>query len=120
MGVFDHVTCLYPTPWPEVDPKEWQSKDTPEQYCGEYEIRADGTLWHYAFDRRYEEDEAAPLGIVMHGDNPRWEPVNYFGELEIHAYRDPPTELSCFYSIRFWFKEGVIRDSIFNKRVNDK
>lgn len=115
MGVYDDVKCYYPMPWSEVQGDTWQSKDTDEQYCGEYEIRADGTLWHHAYDGRWEEDAAAPLGMWFNRDNPRWEQVMHNGEIEIHHYVDPPDQLACWYSIRFWFRDGVVRDAVFSK-----
>ena len=96
MGLFDEVRCPYPLNCPEVQDAIFQSKDTPTQYFDQYEIRVDGTLWHEAFDHR---------------DNVRWEQVMIDGEIEIHhAIGEAPN--MKWYSFRFWFRDGVVRDMI--------
>jgi len=118
MGMFDDVRCLYPLPWPKVQDAVWQSKCTPAQFCDQYEIRADGTLWHQAYDVRIEETDKAPLGFFLHQDNPRWEQVPWDGELEIHKCIEHNAYLQfggTFYSARLWFRDGVVRDMITSK-----
>lgn len=105
MGMFDDVRCLYPTPWPESATWEWQSKETSEQALDQYEIRADGTLWHEEYDARVEKDPKAPLGMWLHRDNPRWvQETDFTGQLEIHTRR---------HSIVFWFREGKVKEAVF-------
>lgn len=111
MGMFDNVTMNYPVPELPDHEWEWQSKDTPAQYLDHYEIREDGTLWHHAYDARVEDnDDDAPLGFLMYRDNERWERVLFDGELEIHDVQG-----DTFYSLRCWFRGGVVRDMIVTK-----
>lgn len=118
MGMFDEVRCLYPLPWPaeELAGLEWQSKCTPAQYIDDYEIRADGTFWHEAYTVRFEEDPKAPVGFRIYRDIPHWEQVPWEGELEMHAGRELPGEPGrVHYSVRFWFRDGLVRDMIAHK-----
>ena len=71
MGLFDYIEVaeeLLPNPEPLKD--GFQTKDTPEQYMGHYEIRSDGTLWHQKYDI-----EAG----IMTRVNKRWERTKYTG-----------------------------------------
>lgn len=115
MGMFDDVRIRYSLPWPEVQDVKWQSKDTP--CClDNYEIRKDGTLWHETYESRWEEDESSPLGMVMHRDNRQWEQVLWKGELEVHEFiRHDDTPGGWAYSVRFWFRDGVVKDVIYKK-----
>lgn len=111
MGMFDDVRCLYPLPWEGAADFPWQSKDTDAQYLDQYEIRADGTLWHETYTLRHEADEKAPLGFWQHRENVEWEQEHHVGELEIHHLTD-----KAWYSVRFWFKDGKVADLICKKR----
>lgn len=107
MGVFDYVTCHYDVPGVEnISKIEFQSKDTDAQYLNQYEIRADGTLWHHAHDIRVEVTDKAPLGAWFHRINERWEQVMFTGEIEIY---------SGDYDIQFWFRDGVVKDYVLTK-----
>ena len=110
MGMFDDVRCLYPLRYPEVQGAAFQSKDTPAQILDQYEIRDDGTLWHEVYDTRVEQSDKAPCGFWVHRDNVRWEQVLFSGELEIHHCEGKPPE--TWYSFRFWFRDGVVKDVI--------
>lgn len=114
MGLFDEVKCLYPLPWPEAQELIWQTKDTDAQYLHQYEIRADGTLWHEDHTIRVEDDKASPLGIVMHRDNKHWVQVNYTGELEIYTSIESRTAPKRWYDVQFWFRDGVVKDAVFH------
>lgn len=50
MGMFDNVRCKYPLPIAGAGELEFQTKDTPEQFLENYEIREDGTLWLEDYD----------------------------------------------------------------------
>jgi len=113
MGMFDEVRVLWPLPWPEMQDATWQSKDTPVQYLDHYEIREDGSLWHKAYDPRYEEDAEAPFGFVIHHDNERWEREPFVGELEVHGGIQREGEPNRWYSVRFWFRDGLVADEIY-------
>lgn len=113
MGMFDRVRCRYPLPWFEVQEVVWQSKDTPAQFLDQYEIREDGTLWHEAYTLRVEETEESMLGFYLHRDDEHWVPVSDFcGELEIHHTRNMRTSPRIEYSVRFWFRDGKVKDII--------
>lgn len=50
MGMFDDIKCKYLLPLPQYQDLGFQTKDTEAQYCDNYEIREDGTLWHETYD----------------------------------------------------------------------
>ncbi len=50
MGMFDYLKCKYPLPDASDNDLEYQTKDTPAQFLDNYEIRADGSLWHLDYD----------------------------------------------------------------------
>lgn len=111
MSVFDNVKCHYQTPWPEAAGLYWQTRDTDAQFLDIYEIRDDGTLWYQAYDSQTVVDADAPCGFVLKKSNYRWERVPWEGELEIHSGPDHPG----WYSVRFWFRDGKIKDAIYHK-----
>jgi len=79
MGMFDSVRCLYPLPLAGANDRTYQTKDTPAQFCDNYEIREDGTLWHQAYD--LVEEDWSPK-------NRRWEPVEDFtGEVRFYDFQ---------------------------------
>lgn len=94
MGLYDDITVHYPLPVEGFDGHTFQTKDTPAQWLDKYEIRADGTLWHEAYDT---EDRSDPTtdGIgklfgCLTRVNKRWEPVTGFtGEIEFHDTLTP-------------------------------
>jgi len=114
MGMFDEVRCAYPLPWPEVQDSVWQSKYTPAQFLDQYEIRADGTLWHEAYTQRVEESDDAPAGFWIHRENAKWEQVAFTGELEMHELTD-----DYWYSVRWWFVDGKVKDRVCRKTRNE-
>jgi hypothetical protein len=83
MGMFDSLRCVYPLPVAGANELVYQTKDL-DCMMDEFEIRADGTLWHEAYETRVEESEDAPLGIWIHRDNKRWEPVPLTGEVRFY------------------------------------
>lgn len=95
MGMFDDVRCFYPLPWPEAQGGRFQSKSTPDQYLSSYKITLDGRLY---------------LG----DDNGEWTHVTENGEIEIHITHSIAQE-NYSYSVRFWFRDGVVKDAIFEK-----
>lgn len=97
MGMFDYLRCHYPLPWEGATALEYQTKDTPAQYLDQYEIRADGTLWHKDYDIEDHSDPNAEglrrIFGMMTRVNERWEPealtgeiVFYAGDFEFSAY----------------------------------
>ncbi len=112
MGMFDEVRIRYQLPWSEVQREIWQSKETPTQFGDQYEIREDGRLWHEAYDMRFEDDPEELLGVWIHKDNVRWEQEVWNGQIECHTGFEHPEPS---YSVRFWFRDGVVADMICEK-----
>lgn len=91
MGMFDYLRCRLSLPFPEeLDPvlvatlqnEAFQTKDTPNQYLDNYEIRVDGSLWVEQYDVEDHSDPNAK-GIaricgMMTRVNERWVPVTGF------------------------------------------
>ncbi len=108
MRMFNHVRCRYPLPDPEAQDFAFQTKSLPEQLLDDYEITEDGQLLHEAYDTRWEEDPAAPLGFYLHRENSRWEAVDFTGELEIHTSAREPGGGGIWYSYLFEFDKGKV------------
>ena len=87
MGLFDDLRCHYPLPIEGANALDYQTKDTPAQFLDRYEIRADGTLWHYAYEIEADPDEADRLHRSRR--NRSWEPVEHFtGEIVFYSDTD--------------------------------
>lgn len=90
MGMFDTLHCFYMLPIDNSQNIEFQTKDTPAQFCDEYEIRADGTLWYEEYE---VEDQSDPtkeglgrLVGMMAKVNKRWERTHFTGDLEFYGF----------------------------------
>jgi hypothetical protein len=86
MGMFDQIRSKYPLPLPEFQDMEFQTKDTPNQFMDDYEIREDGTLWACEYDIEDRSDPNAKGIARMCGSlarvNPRWVQVpDFTGEI---------------------------------------
>lgn len=108
MGMYDNVACNYPLPWDGAVGFDWQTKSTETPYLDNYEIRADGTLWHEKYTLRHEDDPKAPLGFWQHREGKHWVQVKWNGEFGIHHL----VEDQGWYEVQFWFRDGVIFDAI--------
>lgn len=108
MGMFNHVCCRYRLPDPEAQSFAFQTKSLPEQLLDDYEITEDGRLLHQAYDTRWEENAAAPLGFYLHRENCHWEPVDFTGELEIHTSSGEPGRGGVWYSYLVEFDQGKV------------
>ncbi len=103
MGMFDYLKCKYPLPDADDNDLEYQTKDTPAQLLDNYEIRADGTLWHLAYDIEDRSDPNAKglarLAGSLSCSNERWEPVPLTGEIRFYRYVDEShcTEFSAYF-----------------------
>jgi hypothetical protein len=95
--MFDQLRCRYPLPVEGYAGRVFQTKDTPAQFLDKYEIRADGTLWHEAYDT---EDHSKPgsARAMQPRVNKRWEPVPFNGQIRFRAWVDPEWIgfLACF------------------------
>ncbi len=114
MGVFDYLRCEYPLPLAGANDLDYQTKDTESQYCDHYVIRADGSLWHQAYETEDRSDPKAEglfrlLGCATRV-NERWERDTMTGEVCFsasfdNAWADPTKHVS--YSA--YFVDGYIR-----------
>lgn len=110
MGLYDNVRCRYPLPEREAQDIVFQTKSTLAPFMEDYVITEDGRLLREVCDERWEEDPKAPLGWVMHGENPRWEPVSFRGHLEIHGVLADPRHGEIWCSYLFWFRDGRVAE----------
>lgn len=85
MGMYDELVCKYPLPLKNANAYTFQTKDL-DSMMDHYEIREDGTLWHEAYESRVEVNDDAPLGMWLHRDNKRWEPVTLTGEVRFYEF----------------------------------
>ena len=80
MGMFDYLNFRG---------NDYQSKDTPNQWMANYEIREDGTLWVEESDGEWIKDENSLLGGYIKESNHRWVQVeNYTGEIRFYRHLD--------------------------------
>jgi len=93
MGVFDTLYCKYPLPIPGMNDREYQTKDTPAQYCDSYEIRENGTLWHHDHDTEDRSDpKATGIARIIGMATPvnfRWIAINFTGEIRFYNTIEP-------------------------------
>lgn len=93
MGLYDDLRCEYPLPAKGANDLEYQTKDTPAQFCELYVIDKDGQLLHEIYD---VEDQSAPAaeGILKFAGciarvNKRLRPVtNFTGEIRFYDFVD--------------------------------
>jgi hypothetical protein len=89
MGLYDTLRCHFPLPVAGAHALEFQTKSTPAQSCDDYELRADGTLWHLAYDQEDRSDPQAKDLDRLVGTatrvNLRWEPEPMSGELRFYT-----------------------------------
>ena len=103
MGMFDYLKCKYPLPDAGDNDLEYQTKDTPAQFLDNYEIRADGSLWHldYCIEDRSDPNAEGLARLVgrLSRVNERWEPVPFTGEIRFYCYVDENqcTEFSAYF-----------------------
>lgn len=77
MGMFDYIKCRYYLPVPNLNEREFQTKDTPRQLLDNYEIREDGTLWV----ETHQIEDQSPRG-VWERKNPGKMPPKRFSQLD--------------------------------------
>ncbi len=111
MGMFDDLRCHYPLPREGANDLAYQTKDTPAQWLDLYEIRADGSLWHEAYDIEDRSDPNATGLLALRGSmtrvNKRWEPVRLTGEVRFYTdARGSWVEFSAY------FVDGQLRELV--------
>jgi hypothetical protein len=115
MGMFDEVRCKYPIEWPEVQGADWQTKDTPEQHLAVYEIRDDGTIWERSVETKYPMHHGLPEeGLPRTVE--RWTRLKITGEIEIHHLEKSTVGQDWWYSVQFWFRDGVVKDVVCHRQ----
>lgn len=117
MGMFDQVRCRYPLPGVGVLDAEFQTKDTPAQFCEDYEIREDGTLWrqHYEIVDRSDPTDPDPLKRAfgsMARENGQWEREFLSGAMRFYT-----KEGDEWLEFEALFLNGALQDVI---RVTEK
>lgn len=103
MGMFDDIRCKYPLPVEGANDLAYQTKDTPEQFLDQYEIREDGTLWREDYDIEDHSERAKWIAAnpgkeppeemnhllsmcgCMARVNKQWKPVVLTGEVAFYA-----------------------------------
>ena len=113
MGLYDEIRCERELPAPEASGLLFQTKDTPAQFCEQYVIRADGTLWHETYDT---EDHSDPKAEGLHAligcmtrVNQRWEPCLYTGEIRFYTDGDYGTDSAWWLEFSSYFKDGQMQ-----------
>lgn len=88
MGMFDNLRSNIPLPGLGLSDREFQTKDTPDQFLSSYEIREDGTLWveKYDLEKNPDYDGKSMFGMLR-VVNKRYEPANFTGTIRFY---DPP------------------------------
>ena len=117
MRLFDEVKCKLPLPWDESAEFLWQSKETPEQYLALYEIRENGQLWRRIVDKEYPMTFGLPEPIKV---TTRWErELDFNGQIEIHHMEEIENTFDrWWYSVTFWFRDGVVKDFFHSKLLH--
>lgn len=91
MGLFDYVSCQYPTGIDGTETMQFQTKSFDPPRMDRYEIRHDGTLWREVYDIEDRSDPNATGFLSLNGCmtpiNIRWEPfADFIGS--IYFYHD--------------------------------
>lgn len=99
MGMFDYLNFRG---------NNYQSKDTPNQWMANYEIREDGTLWVEESDGEWIKDENSLLGGYIKESNHRWVQVeNYTGEIRFYRHLDK--EYKVWEEFSAYFVQGQLK-----------
>jgi hypothetical protein len=99
MGMFDYLNFRG---------NDYQSKDTPNQWMANYEIREDGTLWVEESDGEWIKDENSLLGGYIKESNHRWVQVEkYTGEIRFYRHLDK--EYKVWEEFSAYFVQGQLK-----------
>jgi hypothetical protein len=99
MGMFDYLNFRG---------NDYQSKDTPNQWMANYEIREDGTLWVEESDGEWIKDENSLLGGYIKESNHRWVQVEkYTGEIRFYRHLDK--EYKVWEEFSAYFIDGQLK-----------
>lgn len=76
--LYDNILCRHTLPLP-VNDRAFCTKDTPRQFCENYEIREDGSLWYQEYELGQPPEEEDHNPEVIYRVNLRWVPYPYTG-----------------------------------------
>jgi hypothetical protein len=109
MGMFDYLNFRG---------NDYQSKDTPNQWMANYEIREDGTLWVEESDGEWIKDENSLLGGYIKESNHRWVQVEkYTGEIRFYRHLDK--EYKVWEEFSAYFVQGQLKHLVPIDRPSD-
>lgn len=74
MSIYDHI--IY-------QGKEYQTKDTPAQFCDDYEIRGN-ELWYRDVDRVWIDDDQHCFGGFLKETGHEWKFIEFDGVIEFY------------------------------------
>jgi hypothetical protein len=125
--MFDYIRCKYATPIDGAPYIEFQTKDTPQQYMDNYEIKEDGSLWHEDYDiedhskwakwKKEHPGQEPPKELdtlegrfigCMSRVRRRWEKSNFTGEIRFYASLGP--NHTGWIEFSSYFKDGQLRE----------
>jgi hypothetical protein len=91
MGMYDDLRCEYPLPAEGANALSYQTKDTPAQYCEQYVIREDGTLWGEEYDTEDQSDPNAEglmrlIGCATRVNKRPVQITDFIGELRFYTF----------------------------------
>lgn len=114
MGMFDYLKCHYPLPVEGANDLDFQTKSTSAQLLDNYEIRADGTLWHEQYDVEDHGDKNAN-GIerligCMTRVNEHWVTEKMTGEIVFYATKPGNHTDDCWVTFSSYFVDGKLRE----------
>lgn len=99
MGMFDNI---------RYKENNYQTKDTPNQFLDNYEIRDDGTLWVEDYDAVWQEDDNSLFGGYIEKFNVQWIPLQDFTG-EIRFYRNIDEEYKKWEEFSSYFIKGQLK-----------
>jgi hypothetical protein len=104
MGMFDYIY---------YKGEEYQTKDTPKQFCDKYKIEADQDsghecLWTELFDSEWVTDENHLLGAYMKTWNHHWVKDEYTGNIVF--YRNVDKTYKKWNQYNAIFENGLLRE----------
>lgn len=93
MGMFDYI---------RYKGEKYQTKDTPNQFMDDYEIRDDGTLWVEDYDCEWVKEDESLFGGYMNKINLRDRFLfEFIGEIRFYREIDYKKDLWKEYSAYF-------------------
>lgn len=92
--MFDNINCEVPLPVAGFEGREFQTKDTPNQFLDNYKIDSESQLWVEEYDIVDRSDPTAEGISRIFGrlsrENKRWKMVNDFtGNIKFYDFENP-------------------------------